>query len=103
MLSLLKLHLLIVLDELNYLIENDRDLIYSLTRLNDDMLNSPQRVSIIGIVRDISCINNLDRSTLSTLQRNIIKFNNYSKEQIGDILRYRAEIGLKEGIISGSW
>ena len=94
------LHLLIVLDELNYLISNDKDLIYSLTRLNDDSFNLPQRLSIIGIVRDISCINNLDNSTLSTLQRNIIRFDNYSSEQIFDILKYRADISFREHVIA---
>lgn len=94
------LHLLMVLDELNYLINNDRDLIYSLTRLNDDSFNLPQRLSIIGIVRDISCINNLDNSTLSTLQRNIIRFDDYSSEQIFDILKYRADISFIEHVIS---
>ena len=36
-------------------------------------------------------------STLSTLQRNIIKFKDYTKNQIFDILKYRANISLKEG------
>jgi len=94
------IHLLIVLDELGYLILKDSDFIYSLTRLNDDSINTPQRISIIGIIRDISCLNNLDISTLSTLQRNIIKFNDYTSEQIFDILKYRAEISLKENTIS---
>ncbi|MFX0024892.1 MAG: Cdc6/Cdc18 family protein [Candidatus Hermodarchaeota archaeon] len=89
-------YLLIVLDELNYLINKKGDLIYSLTRVNDDSVSAPQRVSIIGIVRDISCLNNLDASTMSTLQRNIIKFKMYSKSQIFDILRYRAEISIKK-------
>jgi len=93
-------HLLIVLDELSYLISNNEDLIYSFTRLNDELNNTAQRVSIIGIVRDLSCLNNLDSSTLSTLQRNIIKFNNYTKDQIFNILSYRAELGLKDKIIS---
>ncbi len=99
-LNIQNLHLLIVLDELNYLINNDKDLVYSLTRLNDDSYNLPQRLSIIGIVRDISCINNLDSSTLSTLQRNIIRFDNYSHEQIFDILKYRAYISLKDKILT---
>jgi len=93
-------HVLIVLDELNYLINSDNDLIYSLTRLNDDSLNVPQRVSIIGIVRDVSCINNLDNSTLSTLQRNIIRFENYTSDQIFDILKYRADISLKKNALT---
>jgi len=99
-LNLQNQHLLIVLDELNYLIKNDKDVIYSLTRLNDDSFNVPQRLSIIGIVRDISCINNLDASTLSTLQRNIINFDVYTKQQIFDILKFRAELSLKKNVIS---
>ncbi|MFX0154023.1 MAG: ORC1-type DNA replication protein [Candidatus Hodarchaeota archaeon] len=94
------LHILIVLDELSYLINKDEDLIYSLTRINDDTLNGEQRLSIIGIVRDISCLNNLDNSTMSTLQRNIVSFNNYSKDQIFDILKYRADISLKKNVLS---
>jgi len=94
------LHLLIVLDELSYLIHKGGDLIYSLTRINDDMMNAQQRISIIGIVRDISCINSLDVSTMSTLQRNILKFENYTKKQMFDIMKYRASISLKENVIS---
>jgi cell division control protein 6 len=93
-------HLLIVLDELSYLIDKGGDLIYTLTRINDDSINTPQRISILGIVRDLSCLNNLDNSTLSTLQRNIIKFTDYTSEQIFDILKYRITAGLKENVIS---
>ena len=93
-------HILIVLDELSYLINKGEDLIYSLTRINDDSVNIQERISIIGIIRDISCLNNLDYSTISTLQRNIIKFSNYSKKQIFDILKYRAHLSLKENVIA---
>ncbi|MFX1321248.1 MAG: Cdc6/Cdc18 family protein [Promethearchaeota archaeon] len=94
------LHLLIVLDELSYLINKGEDLIYSLTRINDDSMNSQQRLSIIGIVRDISCLNNLDSSTLSTLQRNIINFDEYSKEQIFNIIKFRADLSLNQNALS---
>ncbi|MFX1315137.1 MAG: Cdc6/Cdc18 family protein [Promethearchaeota archaeon] len=94
------LHLLIVLDELSYLINKGEDLIYSLTRINDDSINSQQRLSIIGIVRDISCLNNLDHSTLSTLQKNIIKFNEYTIEQTFDIIKYRADLSLTNNALS---
>ncbi|MHA1285106.1 MAG: Cdc6/Cdc18 family protein [Promethearchaeota archaeon] len=93
------LHLLIILDELSYLLKEKEDLIYLLTRINDDNINLNQRLSIIGIVRDISTLNNLDNSTLSTLQKNILKFNNYSKKQIFDILKYRASLSIKENVI----
>ena len=94
------LHLLIVLDELSYLIGKEGDLIYSLTRINDDSFNNRQHISIIGITRDISCLSGLDTSTMSTLQRNIIYFNNYNKEQLFEIFKFRTEISLKDNIIS---
>ncbi|KKM14173.1 hypothetical protein LCGC14_1708780 [marine sediment metagenome] len=94
------LHVLIVLDELSYLINKNDDLIYALTRINDDGLNGEQRISLIGIVRDITCLNDLDSSTMSTLQRNIIKFSAYSKEQFFDILKYRTGISLNKNVLS---
>jgi cell division control protein 6 len=94
------LHLLIALDELSYLINKGGDLIYSLTRINDDSFDSQQHLSIIGIVRDISCLSNLDISTMSTLQRNIINFKKYNREQLCDILNFRAKKSLKENVIS---
>ncbi len=94
------MHILLVLDELSYLINKHEDLIYSLTRINDDNLKGDQRLSIIGIVRDLSCLNNLDNSTMSTLQRNILEFKKYSKDQIFDILKYRADDSLKKNVLS---
>jgi len=92
-------HLILVLDELSYIIIKNDDIIYALTRINDEMLNTSQRLSIIGIIRDISCLNNLDESTLSTLQSNIIHFNKYSKNQIIDILKSRVKISIKPNVI----
>ncbi len=95
-----KVYLLLVLDELDYLIKSDTDLIYSLIRLNDDSYNTPHQFSIIGIAKDLSCINDLDSGTLSTLQKNIIRFAKYSRDQIFDIIKYRAGISLKKKVVS---
>lgn len=94
------IHILLVLDELSYLINKHEDLIYSLTRINDDNLKGDQRLSIIGIVRDLSCLNNLDNSTMSTLQRNILEFKKYSESQTFNILKYRANDSLKKNVLS---
>ncbi len=94
------IHILVVLDELSYLINKQEDLIYALTRINDDNFKGEQRLSIIGIVRDLSCLNNLDNSTMSTLQRNIIKFKKYTEGQIFDILKYRSDDSLKKNVLS---
>jgi len=92
-------HLILVLDELSSIIMKNDDIIYALTRINEEMLNASQRLSIIGIIKDISTLNNLDESTLSTLQSNIIHFNKYSKSQIIDILKSRAKIAIKHNVI----
>lgn len=94
------LHLIIILDELNYLIKMNEDILYPLTRLMEDSNTKKQYISIIGILRDLSCLSKIDQSTMSTLQRNIIKFKNYSKSQIFDILKYRIKLSLKENIIT---
>ncbi|MFX0007206.1 MAG: Cdc6/Cdc18 family protein [Promethearchaeota archaeon] len=94
------IHVLVVLDELSYLINKHEDLIYSLTRINDDNFKGEQRLSIIGIVRELSCLNNLDNSTMSTLQRNILKFKNYTESQIFDVLKYRSDNSLKKNVLS---
>ncbi|MFW6311120.1 MAG: ORC1-type DNA replication protein [Nanoarchaeota archaeon] len=93
------LHLIIILDELNYLIQVDKDIIYSLTRIMEDSDSKNQFISIIGIIRDLICLAQIDASTMSTLQRNIIKFDLYSKSQIFDILKYRTDLSLKENVI----
>jgi hypothetical protein len=51
-----------------------------LTRLNDDSLYRQQRISIIGIVRDISCLSNLDPSTLNEFKKIVIEFNRYYRD-----------------------
>ncbi|MFX1370535.1 MAG: Cdc6/Cdc18 family protein [Promethearchaeota archaeon] len=93
-------YLLIILDEFNHLIKNNKDILHSLTRLNDDSFNKPSHISIIGITQNISCIDDLDSGTISTLQRNIINFSDYSKKQVFDILKFRAELSFKKDAIS---
>ncbi|TFF90440.1 MAG: hypothetical protein EU548_02990 [Promethearchaeota archaeon] len=94
-------HLVIILDELGYLIgQNDEDLLYSLTRINDERYNEPLKLSLIGIIRDLTYLDKLDVSTISTLQRNIIKFSPYSFDQISEILGYRIEVSIIENAFS---
>jgi cell division control protein 6 len=84
-------YLLLILDELDYFIkQNGADILYDLTRLMDDRLNAPQRLSIIGVGREIPLDDNyFDSSTLSTLQRNILRFKKYHSEALYEILSDR--------------
>jgi cell division control protein 6 len=94
-------YLLLILDELDYFIkQNGADILYDLTRIMDDRLNAPQRLSIIGVGREIPLDDTLfDSSTLSTLQRNVLKFEKYSSEALYEILRDRVEIAFEEDTV----
>ncbi len=94
-------YLLLILDELDYFIkQKGGDILYNLTRLMDDQLNAQQRLSIIGVGRRIPLDQGLfDSSTLSTLQRNILRFKPYNAIQLQDILNERVRMAFEKGAI----
>lgn len=97
-----KCHLILVLDELNFIMKKDSDLIYTLTRVNEMYFSSDFYLSFIGIVKNILSLKNLDDATVSSLQNEVIRFKQYTQSQIQDIIRDRIEIGLKPGILDDS-
>ncbi|MBD3185348.1 AAA family ATPase [Candidatus Bathyarchaeota archaeon] len=93
-------HLIITLDELNFLDVHDDNLIYILNRLGDEELRTRGRISIIGIEKNLNFIKGLDLSTLSSFQYNIIPLMPYSPDQVFDILKARATMALKPDAIT---
>jgi archaeal cell division control protein 6 len=84
-----RIHALIILDEIDYLIKSTKDssIIYDLTRLNEFDPDKPCNVKgVIFIARSIEFYNRLDQAELSTLGRVPIEFPMYSIKQISDIL-----------------
>ncbi|NWF94696.1 MAG: ORC1-type DNA replication protein [Candidatus Thorarchaeota archaeon] len=94
-------YLLLILDELDYFIrQKGPEILYDLTRLMDDRLNAPQRISLIGVGRSIALDEStFDVSTLSTLQRNVLRFQPYTSEQLFDILSARVKAAFREGTV----
>jgi cell division control protein 6 len=89
-------HVILALDELESLIDREgSEAVYKLTRLHEARQNKPQRLSLIGVVRNLKAINQLDTSTRSTLQSNIINLEKYSKQQLADILNERVSLAFK--------
>ncbi|MBN2154956.1 MAG: AAA family ATPase [Candidatus Lokiarchaeota archaeon] len=97
-----KCHLILVLDELGYLMKKDSNLIYTLSRFNEMTFSEVSHLSLIGIVKDLLTLRNLDNATVSTLQNEVIRFKKYTEKQIMEILRDRAELGLKPGVVDDS-
>jgi cell division control protein 6 len=95
--------IILVLDELDALIRNEgSDPLYNLSRIQEGRLNAPQRLSLICILRETEYLDLLDPSTKSTLQRNIISLEEYSKSQLRDILNDRADMAFKQNAVSPS-
>jgi cell division control protein 6 len=89
-------HIILALDEFESLIERESsEAVYKLTRLQEIRQNRPQRLSLICILRNLRVIDELDLSTRSSLQSNIINLEKYSKQQLRDILNDRVLLAFK--------
>lgn len=93
-------YVILTLDELEALVQSEgSDPIYSLTRVQEERAETAQRLSLIGIVREMRHLDKLDASTRSTLQHNIVHFKEYSKPQLRDILNDRTTWAFKEDTV----
>lgn len=83
------IYLLIILDEIDYLIKISKDtgIIYDLTRLNEFEPDEPCNVKgVIFIARSTDFYHKLDQAELSTLGRFPMEFPIYSIKEVSDIL-----------------
>jgi cell division control protein 6 len=93
-----KKRLIIVLDEVdNLLKKGPTDIIYQLSRFNEESIDMPASVSLILISQEY-VIDRLDQASLSTFRKaNAIRFEPYNEEQMLQILKSRAELALRPG------
>ncbi len=93
-------YLLLALDELEALIRVEgSDPLYNLTRIQEDRPKASQRLSLICILRQLEYLDALDPSARSTLQRNVVHLEEYSKSQLQDILNDRLNLAFRHGTI----
>lgn len=91
-------HVILILDEIDQLVDKVGDeILYSLTRMNADLKESS--LSFIGISNDLVFVNTLDPRVKSSLSEEEIVFSPYNAPQLEHILRKRAAIAFKEGVI----
>jgi cell division control protein 6 len=96
-----KIHLILGLDEVEHLIRVEESTpIYNLTRIQEERVGKPNRLSLIFILRELEYLQKLDKSTIDTLQRNIVKLDKYSSLQLIDILRDRVSLAFKENTVT---
>ncbi|MHA2232890.1 MAG: Cdc6/Cdc18 family protein, partial [Candidatus Hodarchaeales archaeon] len=102
-----QLHVILSLDEIDYLFrdqetgkkEKENDLLYTLTRMNEDSSEMSGRVSLLLATRDPNFRSYLDESTRSSLSRNRVLLHSYAESQLGNILSLRVKDGFVDGVI----
>ena len=90
--------LLVVLDEIDYLIrKHGDDLLYRLVRINEELNRSG--VIIIGITNDVKVTEPLDPRVKSSLSEEELVFPPYDALQLEDILESRARDAFYDGVL----
>ena len=92
-------HLIIVLDEIDMVKDLD-DLVYTLTRSNDELRKGG--VALLGISNKLSFKERLDPRSRSTLFENEMVFPPYTSEQLQSILKRRIALGFSDGAVDDS-
>lgn len=89
---------ILILDEIDALTEKTNgDILYTLTRLNQELKKS--KLSIIGITNKIGFIESLDPRIRSSLSEEEIIFPPYNALQLKDILIQRAKLAFSDGVL----
>ena len=99
-LSRLKGVLIVVLDEIDWLVRRrGDDLLYKLTRIGYDLPPGSAKVSLIGITNDVRFVEMLDARVKSSLGEEELVFPPYNAEQLRDILWERAREAFNPGVV----
>jgi cell division control protein 6 len=93
------LQFVIVLDEVDMIKDLD-DLIYMLTRANDELKNG--NISIIGISNKLDFKSRLDPRSRSSLYETEMVFAPYTSRQLQGILNQRVKMGFADGVVRES-
>ena len=90
--------IILVLDEIDQAVKKISDnFIYTLTRMNSELKNA--QICLIGISNSLTFMDNLDPRVRSSLGEEEIVFPPYNALQLQDILKERANVAFKEGIL----
>lgn len=90
--------MILIIDEIDALVEKTGDeILYNLTRINQDLENS--KVSLIGITNNLGFIESLDPRIKSSLSEEELIFPPYNALQLQDILKGRATVAFVPGMV----
>ena len=91
---------IIILDEIDRLVyKSGDDLLYTLTRINEELESS--RVSLIGISNNLNILEYIDNRVKSSLGAEEMVFEPYNAIQLNDILKNRAKEAFYPEVMDG--
>jgi len=89
---------ILIIDEIDALVQKTGDeILYNLTRINQDLKNS--KLSIIGITNNLGFIESLDPRVKSSLSEEELIFPPYNALQLQEILRKRSALAFNPNIL----
>ena len=91
------IHLILVLDEIDYLVNANDDTLYKFTRSGEE--TAPGFLTIIGISNDLRFKEGLDARVLSSLGEEELVFPPYTTEELRSILAERTKIAFRPGVV----
>ncbi|MEM4335391.1 MAG: AAA family ATPase [Candidatus Anstonellales archaeon] len=93
------MQLVVVLDEIDMVKDLD-DLVYTITRANDELKEKKGGVTVVGISNKLSFKSELDPRSKSSLYETEIVFPPYEAPQLKSILEQRVAAGFKKNSVS---
>ncbi len=91
--------IIVVLDEIDQAVKKIGDeFLYNFTRLNSELTQG--QICIVGISNDLMFLELLDPRVRSSLSEEEIVFPPYNAVQLQDILKQRAKLAFKPGVVS---
>jgi len=91
--------IVLILDEIDQTVKKiSDDFLYNLTRLNSEL--SQTQICIVGISNDLRFLDEVDSRVKSSLSEEEIVFPPYDALQLQSILKKRANLAFKEGVIN---
>jgi len=91
------IHLILVLDEIDYLVNANDDTLYKFTRSGEE--TAPGFLTIIGISNDLRFKDGLDARVLSSLGEEELVFPPYTTEELRSILAERTKMAFRPGVV----
>jgi len=90
--------ILLILDEIDQTVKKiSSDFLYNLTRLNSEL--SKTQICVVGISNNLTFLDDLDPRVRSSLSEEEVVFPPYNAIQLQEILKQRADLAFKEGVI----